>query len=76
LIGPVIVQGRLVHDLPTARASRDYAERCVHKLPLACRSLFESDDHYPIDYSAELLARSDRARADLHARAHRPEVHR
>jgi nicotinate phosphoribosyltransferase len=76
LIGPVIVQGRLVHDLPTARASRDYAERCVHKLPLACRSLFESDDHYPIEYSAELLARSDRARADLHARAHRPEVHR
>ena len=67
LIRPVIIQGRLIHDLPSARASRDYAQRCVHKLPLACRSLFESEDPYPVEYSAELRARSERVRAQVHA---------
>jgi nicotinate phosphoribosyltransferase len=65
LIRPVIIQGRLVHDLPTAGASREYAQRSVHKLPLACRSLFESEDPYPVEFSAELRARSERLRAEV-----------
>ncbi|MGA3023569.1 MAG: nicotinate phosphoribosyltransferase [Bryobacteraceae bacterium] len=75
LIRPVIIQGRLVRELPSARESREYAQRCLHKLPLACRSLFESEDHYPVECSAELQARSEQVRAELHRHVHRPEVH-
>jgi nicotinate phosphoribosyltransferase len=66
LIRPVVVQGRLVHELPRAREARDYAQRSLHKLPLACRSLFESEEPYPIEYSEKLLALSERVRAESH----------
>jgi nicotinate phosphoribosyltransferase len=65
LIRPVIIQGRLVRELPSARVARDYAQRCLHKLPLACRSLFESEDPYPVEYSAELRVRAARLRAEM-----------
>jgi len=76
LIRPVIIQGRLVHDLPSVHASRQYAQRCLHKLPLALRSLFEAEEPYPIEYSAELQARSARVLADSRALTYHAEVHK
>jgi len=66
LIRPVIVQGRLVGELPSAREAREYAQRSLHRLPLACRSLFESEEPYPVEYSEKLLALSERVRAELY----------
>ena len=65
LIRPVIIQGRLVRELPTAKASRDYARQCLQKLPTACRSLFETEEPYPVEYSSELRALSERLRAEV-----------
>lgn len=54
LLRPVMLGGRLVEPLPDAAAARNYASECVKRLPTACRSLFDSDKKYPVEYSQEL----------------------
>lgn len=54
LLRPVMLGGRLLEPLPDAAAARNYASECVKRLPTACRSLFDSDKKYPVEYSQEL----------------------
>lgn len=56
LLRPVILGGRLLEPLPDASAARSYASECLKRLPTACRSLFDSDKKYPIEFSQELQA--------------------
>ncbi len=54
LLQPVIVNGRLIEPLPTAAAARAYAAECLKRVPTATRSLFDTEKHYPVEYSQEL----------------------
>jgi hypothetical protein len=63
LIRPVMAGGRLLADLPGVAAARASTARNLARLPLACRSLFESDEQYRVEYSSELRALAERARA-------------
>jgi nicotinate phosphoribosyltransferase len=62
LLRPVILQGRLVEPLPEASASRDYALQSLKRLPTATRSLFDTEQQYPVEYSAELEKLLERVR--------------
>ncbi len=54
LLRPVIIGGRLVEPLPTAREARAHAAECLAKLPTPCHSLFESPNAWRVQISAEL----------------------
>ena len=56
LLHPVILGGRLVEPLPDPATARGYALECLKRLPTYCRSLFDSDQKYPVEYSPELQA--------------------
>ncbi len=56
LLHPVILGGRLVEPLPDPATARDYALECLKRLPTYSRSLFDSDQKYPVEYSPELQA--------------------
>lgn len=51
---PVILGGRLVEPLPTASESQTHAAACIQRLPLATRSLFDSEQKYRVEHSREL----------------------
>jgi nicotinate phosphoribosyltransferase len=67
LIRPVIAGGTLLEPLPDVHAARSNTINAVARLPIACRSLFESEDKYPVVYSAELRRLSDGVAAELNA---------
>jgi nicotinate phosphoribosyltransferase len=54
LLRPVVLGGKLAEPLPSAAESRDYAVRSIVKLPLACRSLFEYEPPWRVEYSPDL----------------------
>lgn len=54
LLRPVIIGGQLVEPLPTVHESRTYAAESIKRLPIATRSLFDSEQKYRIDHSREL----------------------
>ncbi len=54
LLRPVVLGGKLAEPLPSAAESRDYAGRSIVKLPLACRSLFEYEPPWRVEYSPDL----------------------
>jgi nicotinate phosphoribosyltransferase len=56
LLRPVMVGGKLVEPLPSVTASRDYAAESIRRMPMAIRSLFDADQHYPIEHSPALMA--------------------
>jgi len=56
LLRPVLLGGRLIEPLPTVDASRKYAAESIKKLPTAIRSLFDTDQHYPVEHSPALMA--------------------
>ena len=57
LLQPVILNGQLVHNpMPGPAQARAYAAECLKRLPTACRSLFETEQQYPVAYSSELQA--------------------
>lgn len=57
LLQPVIIGGELVENpMRTATEARANAARNVAKLPTVVRSLFESEQRYPVTYSEELEA--------------------
>ena len=56
LLRPVLVGGKLVEPLPKVPAVREYAAESIQRLPMAIRSLFDTDQHYRVEYSAELVA--------------------
>jgi len=60
LLRPVLLQGRLVEPLPDATEARQYALKSIQKLPLATRSLFDTEQKYRVEYSQELMSLYDR----------------
>ncbi|HUA20317.1 MAG TPA: nicotinate phosphoribosyltransferase [Bryobacteraceae bacterium] len=56
LLRPVMLHGELVEPLPGATAARQYAAESIKCLPTAVRSLFDTDQHYRVEYSRELVA--------------------
>ena len=54
LLRPVIIGGNLVEPLPTVKESRTYAAESVRRLPIAIRSLFDSEQKYRVEHSREL----------------------
>lgn len=55
LLRPVILNGRLVEELPSAAGARERARAGLGRLPKKLRSLFECDPAYHVELSAELL---------------------
>lgn len=63
LLQPLILKGELVErPMRTATEARAHAAESLKKLPTACRSLFKTDQQYPVRYSDELLALLERVR--------------
>lgn len=61
LLQPVILNGELVENpMRTPAEARAYASECIKKLPMTTRSLFDSDQHYPVAYSDELQSLLER----------------
>lgn len=67
LLQPVILNGELVErPMRTAFEARDYAAVCLKQIPRAARSLFETEQHYPVSYSDELLSLLERVQDENH----------
>jgi nicotinate phosphoribosyltransferase len=56
LLRPVVLNGSLVEPLPSAAEARDYAAHAIRALPAPCRSVFEREAVWQVEYSQELLA--------------------
>jgi len=69
LLRPVIVNGELAADLPSASQARDYALNELHKLPRALRSLYPTEQTWPVEYSPELLKLEEKVRARVNGAA-------
>ena len=69
LLRPVIVNGELAAPLPSASQSRDYALNELHKLPRALRSLYPTEQTWPVEYSPELLKLEEKVRARVNGAA-------
>jgi nicotinate phosphoribosyltransferase len=54
LLRPVLLGGKLVESLPLATAARQYAAESIQHLPTAIRSLFDTEQQYRVEHSAEL----------------------
>jgi len=65
LIRPVIHKGELLEALPDVHAARRNTRASLDRLPVACRSLFESEEKYRVEYSAGLRQLSDGVLAGL-----------
>lgn len=65
LLGPVILNGELAGPLPDVDAARRRARESIARLPAACRSLYEAEPPYRVDYSREVLALLDETRKGL-----------
>ena len=71
LLRPILIGGKLLEPLPSAADTRRYAAESIQRLPLATRSLFDTDLQYPIEYSPELLALYEKAQSENHLLRHR-----
>ena len=56
LLRPVMLEGKPVGPLPSLAQVRQYAADSMKRLPTAIRSLFDTEQHYRVDYSPALLA--------------------
>ncbi|MBK5291074.1 MAG: nicotinate phosphoribosyltransferase [Acidobacteriia bacterium] len=56
LLRPVILGGKLVEPLAGVEQARARAAASLRKLPPICRSLYDLDHPYRVEYSPELLA--------------------
>jgi nicotinate phosphoribosyltransferase len=61
LLRPVILEGRLLEELPSAAEARRHAAESLAKLPAPCHSLFESHA-WRVELSPELEALNERVR--------------
>jgi nicotinate phosphoribosyltransferase len=55
LLRPVMLSGKLVAPLPSLADLRRYTAESMKKLPTAIRSLFDTDQHYRVEYSTALM---------------------
>jgi nicotinate phosphoribosyltransferase len=65
LLRPVILGGELVEPLPTASQARSYAAQQLAHLPSPCHSLFEGENAWRVDLSAELECLYERVRKGI-----------
>jgi nicotinate phosphoribosyltransferase len=56
LLRPVLLGGNLVEPLPSVEAARQHAAESIKRLPTVIRSLFDTDQRYPVEHSRELAA--------------------
>ena len=56
LLRPVVLKGKLAEPLPELSAAREYASDSIRKLPLATRSLFDTDQKYRVEASTALMS--------------------
>ena len=59
---PVVIGGEPVVNLPDAFASRENTLVSVRKLPGAVRSLFDTQEPWPVEYSADLKSLYEQVR--------------
>ena len=71
LLRPVLLHGKLIEQLPDAGAARRNAAESIKCLPTAIRSLFDTDQHYPVEHSSELLALYEKVQNENHLLRHR-----
>jgi nicotinate phosphoribosyltransferase len=67
LLKPVIIGGRLVDRLPSAVEAQAYAAEMMSRLPAKCLSLFEGEDAWRVELSAELECLYERVRSGVSA---------
>ena len=65
LLRPVILGGELVEPLPTASEARSNAARQLAHLPGPCHSLFEGENAWRVELSAELECLDERVRKGI-----------
>jgi len=65
LLRPVILGGKLVEPLPGVAQARERAAASLRKLPPICRSLYDLDHPYRVEYSPELLALYQNAKQSM-----------
>jgi nicotinate phosphoribosyltransferase len=56
LLRPVLLGGKLVEPLPDLAATRQYAADSIKRLPTAIRSLFDTEQKYPVEHSQALMS--------------------
>ena len=64
LLRPAILNGKLVEPLPTAAEAREYAKEAIRNLPAPCRTAFEREAVWRVDFSKELLEASEELKAE------------
>ncbi len=55
LLRPVMLEGKLIEPLPGATAARQHAAESIKRMPMAIRSLFDTDQHYRVEHSPALM---------------------
>jgi len=55
LLRPVMLKGKLIEPLPDVSAARRTAAESTKRLPMAIRSLFDTDQHYRVEHSQALM---------------------
>jgi nicotinate phosphoribosyltransferase len=55
LLRPILLNGELIEPLPDAAFARKYAAESIQKLPTSIRSLFDTEQQYRVEHSAELV---------------------
>ncbi len=71
LLRPVLLGGKLVEPLPAVTAARQYAADSIQRLPTAIRSLFDTDQKYRVEHSAELVALYEKVQSENGLLRHR-----
>ena len=71
LLRPVLLGGKLVEPLPAVTAARQYAAESIQRLPTAIRSLFDTDQKYRVEHSAELVALYEKVQSENGLLRHR-----
>jgi nicotinate phosphoribosyltransferase len=67
LLRPVLVGGALAEPLPSAADARRHAAESLARLPGFCQTLFESQEHWPVEISPELSALHEQIRSGASA---------
>lgn len=62
LLRPAMLRGELVEPLPTAAEARARAAESLRSLPAVCRSLYDHEHPYRVEYTKELQALYEQAR--------------
>ena len=71
LLRPVLLNGELVEPLPDAGAAREHAAECIQRLPIAIRSLFDTDQQYRVEQSPELMSLYEKVQHESGVLRHR-----